>query len=91
MGGVHFNTHLLWFAHQQGGHLGATSPPPRRPAQQIGERDTDALASYAQALLQISTGFTATSAALPQLQREARNFPSYGDEYYRPLDLFSAG
>jgi len=62
----------------------------RRRAQQIGESNTDALASYAQALLQISTGFTAPSAAPPQLQREARNFLSYGDEYYRSLDLFSA-
>ena len=59
-------------------------------AQQIGESNTDALASYAQAVLQISTGSTATSAALPELQREARNFLNYGDEYYRSLDLFSA-
>jgi hypothetical protein len=25
-----------------------------------------------------------------ELQREARNFLNYGDEYYRSLDLFSA-
>jgi hypothetical protein len=59
-------------------------------AQQIGESNTDALASYAQAVLQISTGSPATSAALPELQREARNFLNYGDGYYRSLDLFSA-
>ncbi len=59
-------------------------------AQQIGESNADALASYAQAVLQINTGATATSAALPQLQREACNFLNYGDEYYRSLDLFSA-
>ena len=58
-------------------------------AQQIGESKPDALASYAQAVLQISTGSTATSAASPELQREARNFLNYGDEYYRSLDLFS--
>ena len=57
-------------------------------AQQTGESDADALASYAQAVLQISTGPTATSAALPQLQREARNFLNYGGAYYRSLDLF---
>ena len=58
-------------------------------AQQIGESKADALASYAHAMLQISTGTAATSAALPQLQREARNFLAYGDEYYRSLDLFA--
>ena len=58
-------------------------------AQQIGESNAEALASYAQAVLQISTGTTATSAALPQLQSEARNFLNYGDEYYRSLDLFA--
>ena len=59
-------------------------------AQQIGDSNADALASYAQAVLQISTVPTATSAALHELQREARNFLNYGDEYYRSLDLFSA-
>lgn len=59
-------------------------------AQQIGESNAEALAAYAQAVLQIGTGATATSAALPQLQREARNFLNYGDEYYRSLDLFGA-
>ena len=59
-------------------------------AQQIGDSNADALASYAQAVLQISTGSTATSATLLELQREARNFLNYGDEYYRSLDLFSA-
>jgi hypothetical protein len=59
-------------------------------AQQIGDSNTDALVSYAQAVLQISTGSTATSAALPELQREAYNFLKYGDEYYRSLDLFGA-
>jgi SAM-dependent methyltransferase len=59
-------------------------------AQQIGHSNADALASYAEGVLQISTGSTATSAALPDLQREASNFLSYGGEYYRSLDLFSA-
>jgi SAM-dependent methyltransferase len=59
-------------------------------AQQIGASTADALAAYAQAVLQISSGSTATSAALPELQREARNFLNYGDAYYRSLDLFSA-
>lgn len=59
-------------------------------AQQIGHSTTDALASYAASVLQISTGPPATSAALPDLRREARNFLNYGDDYYRSLDLFGA-
>ncbi|MGE4070677.1 MAG: methyltransferase regulatory domain-containing protein [Lysobacterales bacterium] len=59
-------------------------------AQQAGESTADALAAYALAVLQISTGSTATSATLPELQGEAGNFLKYGDEYYRSLDLFSA-
>lgn len=59
-------------------------------AQQIGYSNADSLASYAEGVLKISTGPLATSAALPELQREARNFLNYGDEYYRSLDLFSA-
>ncbi len=57
-------------------------------AQQLGHSDADALASYAESVLQISADPTATSAALPELQREARNFLNYGDDYYRSLDLF---
>ena len=57
-------------------------------AQQLGHSDADALASYAESVLQISADPTATSAALPELQREARNFLNYGDAYYRALDLF---
>jgi hypothetical protein len=57
-------------------------------AQQIGVSNTDALATFAEVVLQISTGPTATSAALSELQREARNFLNYGNDYYRSLDLF---
>jgi hypothetical protein len=59
-------------------------------AQQIGHSNTDALASYAEGVLEFSTDPAATSAALPELRREARNFLNYGDNYYRSLDLFSA-
>ncbi|MCP5475752.1 MAG: methyltransferase regulatory domain-containing protein [Rhodanobacteraceae bacterium] len=59
-------------------------------AQQNGHSNPDTLASYAENVLQISTGPTATPSALPDLQREARNFLQYGDEYYRSLDLFGA-
>ncbi len=59
-------------------------------AQQAGESTADALAAYAQAVLRISSGSKATSAALPELHREASNFLKYGDAYYRSLDMFSA-